>query len=85
MGCADSGESGNWEKISGILERIGYVSTDKYDYALIEVVEGTGNLDISPVYEHLSGSKPKMKDEKPKHIVIPKAKKTNKKDEDSDK
>lgn len=49
----------------------------------IEVVEGSGNLDISPVYEHLSSSKPKMQDEKPKNIVIPKVKKPIKKDEDS--
>lgn len=41
----------------------------------IKVVEGTGNLDISPVYDHLSGSKPKMQDEKPKNIVIPQVKK----------
>lgn len=45
----------------------------------IEVVEGNGNLDISPVYDHLSGSKPKMQDEKPKNIVIPKVKKPEKK------
>jgi len=50
----------------------------------IEVVEGTGNLDISPVYDHLSSSKPKMQDEKPKNIVIPKVKKTVKKKENSD-
>lgn len=48
----------------------------------IEVVEGIGNLDISPVYEHLSGSKPKMQDEKPKNIVIPQVKKPKKEDDD---
>lgn len=50
----------------------------------IEVVEGVGNLEISPVYENLSGSKPKMQNEKPKNIVIPKVKKEkNKKDEEN--
>lgn len=44
----------------------------------IEVVEGIGNLDISPVYDHLAGSKPKMQDEKPKNIVIPPVKKPTK-------
>ena len=46
----------------------------------IEVVEGIGNLDISPVYENLTTMKPKMKDEKPKAIVIPQVKKTESKD-----
>ena len=45
----------------------------------LEVVSGDGsNLDISPVYEHLPSAKPKPAKEKPKNIVIPKAK--NKKD-----
>lgn len=42
----------------------------------IEIVNGDGkNLDISPVYEHLSIQKPKAKDEKKKEIIIPKEKK----------
>lgn len=46
----------------------------------LEVVSGDGhNLDISPVFEHLSSAKPKTSDKKPKHIVVPKIKK-NKKD-----
>lgn len=60
------------------------MSDENKDKKDIEVVEGTGNLDISPVYEHLSGSKPKMQDEKPKNIVIPKVKKPIKKDDESD-
>ena len=56
------------------------MSNEKKD---IEVVQGIGNLDISPVYDHLSGSKPKMQNEKPKNIVIPKVKK-HKKDVDKD-
>ncbi|MBR3162752.1 MAG: hypothetical protein IKF17_01450 [Clostridia bacterium] len=46
----------------------------------IEVVEGIGNLDISPVYDHLNSAKPKMQDEKPKNIVIPPVKKDAEKD-----
>lgn len=46
----------------------------------IEVVNGDGNeLQISPVYKHLSIAKPKTKDEKKKGIVIPKEKKENQK------
>lgn len=56
------------------------MSDKKNEKKDIEVVEGSGNLDISPVYEHLSGSKPKMQDEKPKNIVIPKVKKSAKKE-----
>lgn len=42
----------------------------------IEVVSGDGNeLNISPVYEHLSIGKPKTKEEKKKEIIIPKEKK----------
>ncbi len=42
----------------------------------IEIVNGNGNeLQISPVYRHLSIAKPKTKDEKKKEIVIPKEKK----------
>lgn len=40
----------------------------------IEIVTGDGNLDISPVYDHINIEKPK--DEKTKkEIVIPKEKK----------
>ena len=59
------------------------MSEDKNNKKDIEVIEGTGNLDISPVYEHLSGSKPKMQNEKPKHIVIPQVKKVEKKEEEN--
>ncbi len=42
----------------------------------IEIVNGDGkDLDISPVYKHLSIQKPKSKDEKKKEIIIPKEKK----------
>lgn len=41
----------------------------------IEIVQGIGNLDISPVYENTTSAKPKMQDEKPKNIVIPQVKK----------
>lgn len=42
----------------------------------IEVVNGDGkDLEISPVYKHLSIEKPKKKEEKKKEIVIPKEKK----------
>lgn len=42
----------------------------------IEIVSGDGKeLNISPVYDHLSIAKPKTKDEKKKEIVIPKEKK----------
>lgn len=42
----------------------------------IEIVNGDGNdLEISPVYKHLSIAKPKTKDEKKKNIVIPEEKK----------
>ena len=53
------------------------MSKDKKD---IEVVNGDGsNLDISPVYDHLNPGKPKCEDEKPKNIVIPKVKNSDKK------
>lgn len=39
----------------------------------LEVVTGNGSdLDISPVYDHLSVAKPKSAKEKPTCIVIPK-------------
>ena len=42
----------------------------------IKIVSGDGKeLNISPVYEHLSIGKPKTKEEKKKEIVIPKEKK----------
>ena len=47
----------------------------------IEVVQGIGNLDISPVYENITSAKPKMQDEKPKNIVIPQVKKPVEKEE----
>lgn len=40
----------------------------------IEVVTGDGNLNISPVYEHLEVEKPKPKDSR--EIVIPEIKDT---------
>lgn len=40
----------------------------------IEVVTGNGNLDISPVYDHIDIQKPKNEKTK-KEIVIPKEKK----------
>ena len=44
-----------------------------------EVVAGDGsNLNISPVYEHISAERPQKNSQKPKNIVIPKQK--NKKD-----
>ncbi len=47
----------------------------------IEVVNGDGsNLDISPVYEHISAAKPKGKDKNPKNIIVPEEKKVDKKD-----
>ncbi len=50
----------------------------------IEIVQGIGNLDISPVYDNLTIAKPKMQDEKPKNIVIPQVKKVEKKQEDKE-
>lgn len=42
----------------------------------IEVVSGDGkDLNISPVYKHLSVAKPKPKDDKEKKIIIPKEQK----------
>lgn len=49
----------------------------------IEVVQGIGNLDISPVYDNITSAKPKMQDEKPKNIVIPQVKKADEKNEES--
>ena len=42
----------------------------------IEVVNGDGkDLEISPVYKHLSIAKPKTNEEKKKDIIIPEEKK----------
>ena len=47
----------------------------------LEVISDNGSsLDISPVYDHLNISTPKSADERPKNIVIPKAK--SKRDDD---
>lgn len=40
----------------------------------IEVIHGNGNLDISPVYDHIDIEKPD-KDKEKKDIVIPEEKK----------
>lgn len=51
----------------------------------LEVVTGDGsNLDISPVYEHVSAEKPQMNNNKPKNIIIPKIKKKNNKKKEED-
>ena len=42
----------------------------------IEVISGDGNLDISPVYDHIDIEKPEDKKQK-KQIVIPEEKKKN--------
>lgn len=45
----------------------------------IEVVAGDGsNLAISSVEEHITDLKPKTKDEKKKHIIIPEVKEKKK-------
>ena len=52
----------------------------------LEVVTGDGsNLEISPVYNHISAEKPQKKNNKPKNIVIPKShkKEENKKEEEN--
>lgn len=50
----------------------------------LEVISGDGsNLDISPVYDHLTAAKPKGNSQKPKNIVIPHVK-SEKKDNDDD-
>ncbi len=54
------------------------------DKKKLEIVSGDGEtLDISPVYEHLNTVKPKC-DNKPKHIIIPKAKKEDDDEEDEE-
>lgn len=51
------------------------MSEEKKD---IEIIKGDGsNLNISPVYEHISAAKPKSKDKNPKNIVIPNEKKNS--------
>ena len=42
----------------------------------IEIVNGDGNLDISPVYDHIDIERPD-KDKEKKQIVIPEEKKKN--------
>ena len=40
----------------------------------IEVISGDGsNLDITPVYDHISGENRNTNKEKPKNIVVPKS------------
>jgi hypothetical protein len=49
---------------------------DNKDNKDIEVVSGDGtNLNISPVYDNTSATRPKTQNEKPKNIVVPKPKK----------
>lgn len=51
----------------------------------LEVVSGDGSdLNISPVYEHLSVGKPKSAKEKPTGIVIPKEHNKNSKNKKAD-
>ena len=46
----------------------------------IEIIKDNGStLNISPVYEHISAAKPKIKEKKPKNIIIPKNKKIKQK------
>lgn len=45
----------------------------------LEIVTGDGDLDISPVYEHLNAGKPKCDNHTVKNIVIPKVKKDKEK------
>ena len=40
----------------------------------IEVVNGDGELTISPVYEHIEGEKPKPKEKR--EIIVPEVKET---------
>lgn len=38
----------------------------------LEIVKGDGsNLDISPVYEHITTSRPKSNEKKPTNIIVP--------------
>lgn len=45
------------------------------DDSEIEIVKGSGNLDISPVYTHININKKNEDDNKKKDIVIPEEKK----------
>ena len=46
----------------------------------IKVISGDGsNLDISPVYEHIDATNPKINEKKPKNIIVPAEKKADKK------
>lgn len=54
----------------------------------IEVISGDGsNLDITPVYDHISGENRNTNKEKPKNIVVPKSQEdtNDKNDEDVEK
>ncbi|MCI9177589.1 MAG: hypothetical protein HFJ28_03230 [Clostridia bacterium] len=48
----------------------------------IEVITGDGELDISPVYEHLEVEKPKPKENRT--IFVPEVKETPRKNEESE-
>ena len=42
----------------------------------INVISGDGsNIEISPVYEHIKGQKPKTTNQKPNDIIVPKEQK----------
>ena len=52
------------------------MSDKKNEKKEIEIISDDGStLNISPVYEHISAAKPKIKDKKLKNIIIPKNKK----------
>lgn len=56
------------------------MSDEKNNKKEIKVISDDGStLNISPVYEHISAAKPKIKEKKPKNIIIPKNKKIQKK------
>ena len=55
------------------------MSDKKDEKKEIEIVSGDGsNLDISPVYQHISAAKPKGKNKELKNVIIPGEKKENK-------
>ncbi len=55
------------------------MSDKKIEKKEIEIISGNGsNLNISPVYEHISAAKPNIKGKKPKNIIVPKNKKIKK-------
>lgn len=52
----------------------------KEDNKEINIISGDGsNLDISPVYEHITAAKPKIQEKKPQNIIVPKNKKVKQK------